>query len=88
MLIWIAYTEAGASRVQDQPLYRTLDVAREGRDVFLAGTDPVGAAYAFSTVLSLSFALDGLAPRLAAALDGNPASTVTPQRGALGSSEC
>lgn len=72
---WIVYTEAGASRVQDQPLYRTLDVAREGRDIFLVGTEPAGAAYAFGTVLSLPVALDGLGPRLAAALDGDPATT-------------
>lgn len=75
-LVWNVYTEAGASRVQDQPLYRTLDVAREGRDLFLVGTDPLGAAYAWSTVLSLPVTLDGLAPRLTAALDGNPATTV------------
>ncbi len=76
-VVWISSTEAGASRVQDQPLYQALDVAREGRDVFLVGNDPVGAAYAFSTVLSLPVALDGPAPRLVAALDGDPATTVT-----------
>jgi iron complex transport system substrate-binding protein len=30
----------------------------------------------FSTVLSLPFAIDGLAPQLAAAVDGDPATTV------------
>ncbi len=75
VVVWISYTEAGASRIQDQAVYRTLKVAREGRDVFLLGTDPVGVAYAWSTVLSLPVALDGLIPRFAAALDGNPATT-------------
>jgi iron complex transport system substrate-binding protein len=78
-LLWIAYTEAGASRVQEQPLYRTLDVAREGRDLFLVGADPLGAAYAFSTVLSLPVVLDGLTLQLAAALNGNPTTMVVPR---------
>lgn len=75
VVVWIENTEAGARRIQDQPVYRTLKVAQEGRDVFLIGNDPVGAAYAFSTVLSLPVALEGLIPRLAAALDGDPATT-------------
>lgn len=79
VVVWIVYSEAGASRVQDQPVYRTLKVAKEGRDVFLVGNDPVGAAYAFSTALSLPVALDGLAPRLVAALDGDPLTTAAPR---------
>jgi len=79
VLVWLVYTETGASLIKDQPLYQTLDVAREGRDIFLIGNDPVGAAYAFGTALSLPVALDGLAPQLAAAVDGDPATPVVPR---------
>lgn len=59
-------------------LYRNLDVHQEGREVFLASyTDPLGAATSFVTPLSIPYLLDGLAPMLAAALDGDPATGVT-----------
>ncbi|MGH3994222.1 MAG: iron-siderophore ABC transporter substrate-binding protein, partial [Pseudonocardiaceae bacterium] len=77
-LVWIVFTEEGAGRIQDQPLYRALNVAQEGRDLFVVGSDPLGAAYSFSTPLSLPFAIDGLVPQLVAALDGDPA-TVAPR---------
>ena len=57
-------------------IYRTLDVHTEGRDVFLSSSEPLGGATSFVTVLSLPFLLDGLVPRLAAAVDGDPATTV------------
>jgi iron complex transport system substrate-binding protein len=59
------------------PLYDTLPVHTEGREVFLDsfGT-PLGGATSFVTVLSLPFLLDGLAPLLALALDGDPATVV------------
>ncbi|MGH3941127.1 MAG: iron-siderophore ABC transporter substrate-binding protein [Pseudonocardiaceae bacterium] len=76
-LVWISYTEAGASRIQEQPLYRSLSSVMQGRDIFLIGADQVGAAYAFSTVLSLPVALEGLVPQLVAAVDGDPATTAT-----------
>jgi len=72
VLVWIVFTEEGVSRIQDQPLYQTLDVVKEGRDIFLVDDDPVGAAYSFSTALSLPVLLDGLVPQLATAVDGEP----------------
>lgn len=59
------------------PLYRNLRVHREGREVFLASyTDPLGAATSFVTPLSIPYLLDGLVPMLAAAIDGDPATSV------------
>jgi iron complex transport system substrate-binding protein len=40
--------------------------------VFLPEGDPLREAVAYSTVLSIPYVLDGLVPRLAAALDGDP----------------
>ena len=56
--------------VRTDPLYRRLDAAREGRDLFLE--EALSAALSFGTVLSLPFLLDDLVPMLAAAVDGNP----------------
>lgn len=59
------------------PLYQNLRVHTEGREVFLDSyTDPLGAATSFVTPLSLPFWLDGLVPRLAAAIDGAPVTPV------------
>ncbi|HEY8526572.1 MAG TPA: iron-siderophore ABC transporter substrate-binding protein [Acidimicrobiales bacterium] len=56
------------------PLYETFPVHTEGREVFLDSyDDPLGAATSVVTPLSIPFLLDGLAPRLAAAIDGDPA---------------
>lgn len=54
-------------------VYRALPVHTEGRDVFLSSDgDPLGGATSFVTVLSLPFLIEGLVPRLAAAVDGDP----------------
>lgn len=74
VLIWVPVLAESFEAVQNDPLYRQLDAAREGRDLFLNET--LASALAFSTVLSLPFALDGLVPMLAAAIDGDPDTTV------------
>ena len=59
------------------PVYASLAVHTEGREVFLDSfDDPVGAATSFVTVLSLPYLLDHLVPKLAAAVDGDPATAV------------
>lgn len=61
------------------PLYDTLAVHTEAREVPLDSfDDPLGAATSFVTVLSLPYLLDGIVPRLATALDGDPATEVPP----------
>lgn len=68
--------ERDRERVRAEPLFRSLRVAAEGRDVYVANLDPVGGATSFVTVSSLPFLLDELVPRLAAAVDGDPTTVV------------
>jgi iron complex transport system substrate-binding protein len=63
------------SSIQDNPLYQQLNVVREGRDIFVEDKVLAGAL-AYNSVLSLPFVIDRLVPKLAAAVDGNPATEV------------
>lgn len=59
------------------PLYEQFAVHTEGREVFLDSYDStLGAATSVVTVLSIPYLVDGLAPMLAAAVDGDPATEV------------
>ncbi len=70
VLVWVTVLAESFEAVRTDPLYRRLDAAREGRDLFLE--EALSAALSFGTVLSLPFLLDDLVPMLAAAVDGNP----------------
>ncbi|MCK9494361.1 MAG: iron-siderophore ABC transporter substrate-binding protein [Dehalococcoidia bacterium] len=59
------------AEVEGHPIYWTLDVAKEGRHVFLEGMN--ASAFGFNTVLSLPYFIDSFVPELEAALDGDPA---------------
>ena len=75
-IIWITDAEIGTD--VGGPVYRTLDVHTEGREVFVDSYDNgLGTATSFVTPLSLEFLLDGIVPKLAAAVDGDP-DTVVP----------
>lgn len=59
------------------PLYESFPVHTEGREVFLDSFDStLGAATSVVTALSVPYLVEGLAPMLAAALDGDPATEV------------
>ena len=76
VIIWITDAELGTD--VGGPVYRTLDVHTEGREVFVDSYDNgLGTATSFVTPLSLEFLLDGIVPKLAAAVDGDP-DTVVP----------
>ncbi|MGH8929479.1 MAG: iron-siderophore ABC transporter substrate-binding protein [Egibacteraceae bacterium] len=76
VLVWLVDNDAQREQIRANPVYARLDVATEGRDVFLNyETDTLSAATSFQTVLSLPFLLDGLVPLLAAAIDGDPTTT-------------
>jgi iron complex transport system substrate-binding protein len=67
VIIWLDAEEAGGSL--GGPLYASLPVHTEGREVFLDSyDDPLGGATSFVSVLSLPYLLDGLVPQLAHAL--------------------
>jgi iron complex transport system substrate-binding protein len=73
--VWLDYEAAeGAAGAE---VYEALPVHTEGREVHLDSfDDPLGGATSFVTVLSLPFLLEDLVPRLALAVDGDPATVV------------
>jgi iron complex transport system substrate-binding protein len=76
VIIWL--DAADAEGQLGGPVYSSLDVHTEGREVHLSSfSDPLGGATSFVSVLSLPYLLDGLVPRMAAAVDGDP-DTVVP----------
>jgi iron complex transport system substrate-binding protein len=75
VIIWL--DAADAEGELGGPVYASLPVHTEGREVFLSSyDDPLGGATSFVSVLSLPFLLDGLVPRMADAVDGDPATVV------------
>jgi iron complex transport system substrate-binding protein len=74
LLIWITGEPGVVERIQADPLRQQLDAVEQGREIFL--TDMESGAASFSSVLSLPYLLDTLVPKLAAAVDGDPATPV------------
>lgn len=69
VIIWLDAEEAEGEL--GGPVYQSLPVHTEGREVHLSSyNDPLGGATSFVSVLSLPFLLEGLAPQLADAMDG------------------
>lgn len=74
-IIWLDATAAEGPL--GGPVYATLPVHTEGREVMLdSENSPLGGATSFVTVLSLPYLLDNLVPMLAVAVDGDPATVV------------
>ncbi|GAB3550384.1 iron complex transport system substrate-binding protein [Actinopolyspora lacussalsi] len=59
-------------------VYKQLDVVKQGRDITMQRQTTLNGAVSFSSPLSLPIALDGLVPRMAAAIDGDPSTKVQP----------
>lgn len=79
VLIFQVGSEDIRQRIENDPLYQQLDVARRGGTIFFVGFDDTTyGALSFSTVLSLEFALENLVPRLADALGGETAASAFP----------
>jgi iron complex transport system substrate-binding protein len=75
-IVWI--TDEATGTDVGGPVYQTLPVHTEAREVFVDSYDNgLGTATSFVTPLSLEFLLDGIVPKLAAAIDGDP-DTVVP----------
>jgi iron complex transport system substrate-binding protein len=69
VIIWLDADESEGEL--GGPIYQTLPVHTEGREVFLDSyDDPLGGATSFVSVLSLPYLLDGLVPQLAEAMEG------------------
>ncbi|HWD83922.1 MAG TPA: iron-siderophore ABC transporter substrate-binding protein [Kribbella sp.] len=73
-LVWFP-SKGGTAKLKADRLYKNLKVRTEGRDVFVEENydDQLYGATSFVSVLSLPIVLDELVPKLAAAVDGNPA---------------
>ncbi|MFD7154917.1 iron-siderophore ABC transporter substrate-binding protein [Kribbella sp. NPDC059898] len=73
-LVWFP-AKGGTAKLKADPLYKNLKVRTQGRDIFIEENydDPLYGATSFVSVLSLPIVLDQLVPKLAAAVDGNPA---------------
>jgi iron complex transport system substrate-binding protein len=79
VLIWFADGDRSKAEIKRDPLYSKLDVSKQDRDVFIRGDDRVYNATSFVSVLSMPTLMDELVPRLAAATDGDPATSTDQQ---------
>jgi len=75
ILVWSSDPDL-ENTLEENELYQSLDVAGEGRDVYIPFEEVLGGALQWSTVLSLPFAIERIKPMLAAAVDGNPETEV------------
>ena len=73
-LLWFA-DPGPAKKVQSNALYSRLDVHKQGRDYFMPEKGELYEATSFISVLSIPLLLDELVPKLAAAADGDPATS-------------
>ncbi|WP_306367720.1 ABC transporter substrate-binding protein [Nocardiopsis sp. CC223A] len=72
LLVWNAGFSPGLrEELADHRVYQSLDAVAQGRALIVDDV-VVSGALAWSTVLSLPFALERLVPRIAAAVDGDP----------------
>jgi len=79
-LVWIADGDRTPAEIKQDSIYSKLKVSKEDRDVFVLGDDRLYEALSFPSVLSMPLLMKELAPRLSAAVDGDP-STSTDQQG-------
>jgi iron complex transport system substrate-binding protein len=73
-LVWFA-DPGPAKKIRENRIYSRLKVRTEGRDVFLAENGTLYEATSFISVLSIPLLVDELVPKLAAAADGDPATS-------------
>jgi iron complex transport system substrate-binding protein len=62
--------------VIDHPVYKRLDAVREDRVIYLDLEDQLAGALGYSSPISLPYAIDEAVPKLAAAVDGDPATEI------------
>jgi iron complex transport system substrate-binding protein len=68
-IVWLMPNVAeGRAALDKDPLYSSLRVAKEKRDVLLDESTDVGSAASFISVLSMPVLLDALVPQLAKAV--------------------
>ena len=75
LLLWELGDMEKRTAIESDPLYRQLAVHQQGRDVFVTDPDLAGGL-ALISVLSLPYVVEQLVPKVAAAVDGDPATLV------------
>ncbi|MFC8125820.1 iron-siderophore ABC transporter substrate-binding protein [Streptomyces sp. NPDC057302] len=81
-IVWIATDPAkDEAKLDKNPLYGDLDVAKEDREVYVAEASDYGNSVSFVSVLSLPYMLERLVPQLASAVDGDTATKVKQHAG-------
>ena len=80
VLIWVTEGDVGQESIRSDPLYAGFEVVAQGRDIFVndAAEPELYGATSFQSVLSIPVLLEGLVPRMSAAVDGDPATPTTP----------
>lgn len=80
VLLWITEGDVGQASIQSDPLYAGFEVVAQGRDIFVndAAEPELYGATSFQSVLSIPVLLEGLIPRMSAAVDGDPATPTAP----------
>lgn len=78
-LVWLADGERTPDELKKVGVYADLRVRKEGRDVFVLEDDRALEALSFTSVLSFPLLLKELAPRLDAAVDGDPQTSTDQQ---------
>ncbi|WP_199429905.1 iron-siderophore ABC transporter substrate-binding protein [Qaidamihabitans albus] len=75
-IVWILGD--GGAKLRQDGVYQNMRVAQQRREVVIDENSAYGHATSFVSVLSLPYLLDRLVPQLGAAVDGDPATEVTP----------
>jgi iron complex transport system substrate-binding protein len=83
-LVWLADGDRSVEDLKKDPVYSKLDVRKQERDIFILTDDRVYEALSFPSVLSMPLLMKELAPRLAAAVDGDPSTPTEQQAAAQG----
>lgn len=66
VVLWLTSDKTAEDNVKKDGVYKELDVAKDGRDLFVPYEDPpIGAAISFNTVISIPYAVEQLVPMLA-----------------------
>jgi iron complex transport system substrate-binding protein len=74
LLMWISSDEEIVESIKANPLREQLTASREGREIFLGQLE--AGAFSFASVLSIPFLMDSLVPKIEAAMDADPATSV------------
>ena len=79
-VVWLTEGASVIRGIKDNAVYGKLPVREQGRDVFVDEADgDIYAAFSKESVLSVPIMVDELVPRLARAVDDDPATTTDPE---------